>query len=273
MNIDPRRLRFSILTLAAIVLHIPEPLVGAEIPEPGFLMFGTISYSGVGLAPTNVEWQISSSSSSLAVNSTLVVVNGQTFYVATVPFESRLIGGVSIGSPTPNTLPLDAVPTTYARLPTVNGASSAIIYASSGVSNTFTFGPADRGRVERVDLSVSAPSTFAQWLAQYGLPVNSDPNSDPTHKGMTLLQQYLAGLNPNDPASTFKFLGIQPSRQGLQIQWSSADGEVYALEQATTLAGPFSLIQSNIVATPGTNTFVIPAAPTGSALFLRILIQ
>jgi hypothetical protein len=244
------------------------------LPEPGFIMYGAVTNGdALPLISGTVAWQISSSASAISVAPASVNINGLTFYIATVPFETRSVNGVAIGDPTPNTLPLNPTPTTFARLATVNGTNATVSYASSGTINSFIFGPADRGRIERVDLSVSPPLTFAQWLAEYGLAANSNPNSDPTHKGMTLMQQYIAGLNPNDPNSIFAFVGIQPTLQGVQVQWSSASNEVYSLQQGTSLEGVYGTIQSNIVATPGTNTFLIPTPTNGASIFLRILVN
>ena len=63
----------------------------------------------------------------------------------------------------------------------MNSTNAVIVYASSGSTNAFTFGPADRGRVKRVDLALSPPPTFAQRLVSYGLSADSVPNSDPTN--------------------------------------------------------------------------------------------
>lgn len=173
-----------VLVLATIDIR------AATIPEPGFIMYGAVSnFAEASITSGAVVWHVSSSSSAVSVNPAMINVNGQPFYFATVPFETRSVGGVKIGAPTPNTLPLASTPTTFARLATVNGTNATIVYASSGSTDTFTFGPADRRRIEQVDLAVSPPLTFAQ----YGLPADSNPNSDPTHKGMTLMQQYLAG--------------------------------------------------------------------------------
>jgi hypothetical protein len=207
------------------------------------------------------------------VTSATLNVNGQAFYIATVSFETRSIGGNSIGSAMPNTLPLSLTPTTYARQATVNGTNATIVYSSSGSSNTFTFGPADRGRIDRVDLAVSPPQTFAQWLAQYGLSANSDPNSDPAHKGMTLMQQYIAGLNPNDANSLFKFVSILPIQPGVQVLWSSVAGKLYTLQQGASVNGPFTPLQTNIVATPGTNSFLVPMPTNNATLFLRVFVE
>jgi|GEM_PF-1974143 len=245
-------------------------LIGSEastIPEPGLIIYGSVFDSG------SVIWQISSTTASVSLNSATININGLNFYVATVPFETRSIGGVPIGPATPNTLPLNSTPTTYARLATVNGTNATIVYDSAGSTNTFTFGPADRGLIERVDLAVSPPPTFAQWLAQYGLPANSDPNSDPMHKGMTLMQQFIAGLNPNDPNSVFKFLGIQSTAQGVQILWSSIAGKSYTILQGISLNGPFAPVQTSVVATPGTNVFTIPMPTNNTKLFLRLIVN
>ena len=233
-------------------------------------MYGAIADAS---STTNVTWQISSTSTSASIGASLININGQNLYLATIPFETRSLGGLSLGAPTPNILALNPTPTTYARQARLNGTNAVIVYASSGSTNSFTFGPGDRGRVERVDLALSPSPTFAQWLAQYGLPSNSSPNSDPTHKGLTLMQQYLAGLNPNDLNSTFKSIGIQPGPQGVQIQWTSAAGETYGLLQGTSLTGPFTVVQSNIVATPGTNAFIISMPTNSTSLFLRVVVQ
>jgi hypothetical protein len=260
--------------LAIVILSTMAFSVRANsISEPGFIMYGAISTANGGMLQTKFNWQISSGSLTVSVNPVTINVNGQNFYIATVPFETRSIGGSSVGAATPNTLALNSMPTTYARLATVNGTNAAIVYASSGSTNIFTFGPADRGRIERVDLSVSSPLTFAQWLVQYGLPANSNPNSDPTRKGMTLMQQFIAGLNPNDPNSLFQFVGIQPVADGVQVQWSSVADITYTLQQGISLDGPFTVLQSNIIGTPATNTFSIPTPTNGSTLFLRVLIN
>jgi hypothetical protein len=209
----------------------------------------------------------------VSVNAATINCNGQLFYIATIPFETRSVSGSSVETATPNTLPLNAEVTTYARLATVNGTNATIVYARSGAINTFTFGPDDRGRTERVDLSVPLPLTFAQWLSEYGLAPNSNPNSDPTHKGMTLMQQFIAGLNPNDPNSLFQFIGIQPVPQGVQVLWSSEPGKLYSLQQGVTANGPFTLLQTNIVATPGTNSFSVPMPTNSATLFFRVVVE
>jgi hypothetical protein len=161
----------------------------------------------------------------------LVSVNGQVFYLLRVPFETRSIPGTPSFAATPNTLELMATAATYTRAAKVNGTNATL----QG-SATFTFGLADRGRIDRVDLTVApGRGTFLQWLAQYGLPADTDPNADPLNKGMTYFQQYIAGTNPLDPNSVFKLINIQPGLSGgITLQWSSVIGQTYTIFRSST---------------------------------------
>src|SRR6266478_7676968 len=125
-NTGMHTLSICCFTLTAAIL--PLSVMANSIPEPGLEMYGIVSGT---TDLSNVTWQMSSTSSGLSIASTLINVNGQNFYLATIPFETRSIGGMSLGAPTPNTLALNSVPTTYARLATVNGTNATIIYASS----------------------------------------------------------------------------------------------------------------------------------------------
>jgi hypothetical protein len=187
----------------------------------------------------------------VSVTTPLTDITGQYSYALRVPFASVLGSGTL---PT-NTLQLNSTATSYVRTNaflTVNGTNYPASLSAPALG-TFTFGPGDRGREDRVDLSVSAPATFAEWLVEFGLPASSGPNSDPTMKGMTLMEQYIAGLNPNDPKSFLQFVHIQPDEQGIELFWSSVAGRLYTLEQGSAVNGPFTFLQTNILATPGTN--------------------
>src|SRR5262249_13629773 len=116
--------------------------------------------------------------------------------------------------------------------------------------DTYSFGPADRGRIDRVDL-VATPGvreSFAQWLARYHLPANSNPNSDPLRKGLTLQQQYISCADPTRKDSLFAFIGIQPAQVGITVTWSSALGRMYSVERKTNITDSFRVFQSTILA-------------------------
>ena len=78
------------------------------IPEPGLLMYGAVAntngnipYIGSGIA-----WTVSAGANSVTIPATVVGVNGQVFYIARMPFETRSIPGGPTFAPTPNTLEL-----------------------------------------------------------------------------------------------------------------------------------------------------------------------
>ena len=80
------------------------------------------------------------------------------------------------------------------------------------------------------------------------------PSSTIGANGMTLLQSYLAGVNPNDPTSAFTIQNISVTPGGVvTIQWSSAqDGttptrnyDVHTTTNYFTGTG-WSLLASNI---------------------------
>lgn len=104
-------------------------------------------------ADSLVNWTVVGGGSSASVSSTIASVNGQFFYVARIPFETRFAGNLTF-SPTTNTLPLTASPTAFTRSAKVDGAAATFVPPAS---TNFPFSKADRGRIERVDLFVSLP--------------------------------------------------------------------------------------------------------------------
>lgn len=103
----------------------------------------------------------------MTVQATVVVVNGQFFYVARLPFETRSAGPTNLGQ-TPNVLGLTQTPTAYARAVRVNGMNATIVSSSHGTLAPFTFSASDRGTAEQVDLQVSLPGQPAPDTDQAG---------------------------------------------------------------------------------------------------------
>ena len=192
-----------------------QPTLG--IPEPGLFMYGSITNGagGLPLPPTSVTWQISGGSDLVTVTSTFVVVNGQSFHVARVPFETRSAGSTSFGH-RPNVLGLTKTPITFGRAVRVNSTNATIVSSSRGAFATFTFSAADRGLAERVDLQINLPG---------------QPASDTDGDGMPDWAEVIAGTNPSDPASVFKAsTDVQPAVGGsLIIRWSSVAGKMYSV--------------------------------------------
>src|SRR5205814_3337654 len=118
-------------------------------------------------------------------------------------------------------------------------------YAQPALTNTAFFSN-DRGRIERVDLTVSSPIVIdplnglpVDWELSYFGRTGIDPFADPDRDGMNNLAEYRAGTDPNDAASELRFTEILPVQNGIRLKWLSADYKLYALQRASTLSSGF----------------------------------
>jgi hypothetical protein len=104
---------------------------------------------------------------------------------------------------------------------------------------------------------------------------NVDANADPDGDGMTNLQEFRAGTDPTDPNSVFAFVDCQPhAGGGFLVQWNSAEGRSYTLLRTShILSSNFSLIRSNIAATPPHNSFVDTNAVPPGPYFYRLKLE
>jgi hypothetical protein len=245
-----------LLGLLAEVSCQAQPTLG--IPEPGLLMYGSVTNAagGLPLPPTAITWQISSGSDLATVPGTIVVVNGQCFHVARVPFETRSAGSMSFVR-TPNVLGLTKTASTFGRAVRVNGTNATIVSSSRAALATFTFSAADRGLAERVDLQINLPG---------------QPAPDTDGDGIPDWAEVIAGTNPADPNSVFKASAdVQPALGGgLIIRWSSVAGKTYSLHRTTDLAVPFTAVGTNVPASPPQNQFTDATATGPGPFFYRV---
>ena len=123
-----------------------QPTLG--IPEPGLLLFGSVTKiaGGLPLPNTAVTWQISGGTpaESVTVPATLVAVNGQFFHVALVPFETRTVGALNIGASS-NAFALTTNLASYTRSAWLG--TNPCTFVNPAQTN-FTFSKADRGKTE-----------------------------------------------------------------------------------------------------------------------------
>jgi hypothetical protein len=95
------------------------------------------------------------------------------------------------------------------------------------------------------------------WEERYfGGPTNANPNTVCSNGINTVLQAYIAGLNPNDPDAAFR-ASIFPGRV---LQWGAVPGRVYSIYWTTNLLSGFQCLESNIPWTRGgfTNPTAVP---------------
>ena len=253
---------FLLLGVACVALSAVMPDLRAQnppgLPEPGLVIFGPIvnRSSNLPVQPASIAWQVSGGTDSATINATLVNVNGQPFFVARVPFETRSAGGVNF-TRTPGTFELKTASTTYNRSAACDGQPATIMSSSLNTIGTFTFSAADRGVVERVVLGTDkAPIS------------NVDTDGD----GMTDQQELVAGTDPNNPNSVFKVsTDVSMNAQGgLVIKWASVAGRTYSIQRTTNLGVPFTPLAAGLPATPPLNSYTDATAKGVGVLFYRI---
>jgi hypothetical protein len=115
------------------------------------------------------------------------------------------------------------------------------------------------------------------WLQQYGLPTDgSVDNANLDGTGLSVYQDWVAGLNPTNPASVLAMLPVGTTNTpGLMVSWKSVNTRTYYLQRATDLTAQptFSAIQSNIVGQAGQTIFTDSTATNSGPYFYRVGVQ
>ena len=76
------------------------------------------------------------------------------------------------------------------------------------------------------------------WALQYFGTININPNADPDHDGMSNLEEYLAGTNPNIPDDVFSITNITygtVTPNHTTLEWTSKPSRAYAVQYRATL--------------------------------------
>jgi hypothetical protein len=101
----------------------------------------------------------------------------------------------------------------------------------------------------------------------------SAANADPDGDGASNWEEFIAGTNPMDAASVFKFLpGVAPAGGSFTLQWPSVVNKVYTVQSAPSPAGPWTTVAGNLIGNSQTLQWTDTNAST-QARFYRALVQ
>jgi len=90
---------------------------------------------------------------------------------------------------------------------------------------------------------ITVLTAFQAWQIQYFGSINNpaaDPNADPDGDGLSNMQEYLAGTDPTNSASSLRITGVVQTNSDVVISWMSGAGKTNALQEtAGTIDGGY----------------------------------
>jgi hypothetical protein len=290
----PAALVVALACWAAPAASLHAQSVPPGVPEPGLVIWGSVvnqTNPAQAIAITSASWTVTDGTKTAVFSGSsepptrIVNLNGQSYYILQVPFDTRQIGTVTLADPATvgtDSFPLrSATPPTYTLLPAINGAI-ATVRSVDGAPASGTnvpvagFTSALRGRVIRVDLGIiPVPDDYDAWaVANFGsasLP-QAARTADPDGDGMNNAAEHAAGTNPNDPSSALKILAltVQSSPLRAVLGWQSASNHSYVVETATDPLGPWSPLGSAIPSAGAATQATLDLAGVGPKRFYRI---
>jgi len=112
-----------------------------------------------------------------------------------------------------------------------------------------------------------------EWENQYfGGSTNAHPHALAANGVNTVLEAYVAGLNPTNSE---KFLSsvLCPPASGRILQWNAASGRVYSVYWATNLLGGFQPLETNILWPQNSWTDTLHSAEDGGFYKIKVQMQ
>jgi hypothetical protein len=253
------------------------------IPEPDLIWYGrALNTSGgtpVRLTQGQLVWRIEAlaGGQAVVVSTDLTNIIDQFSYVVRVPCETPVPGT----TPNAATLNHTSPPTSYRRLSvTLDGQPLFFI----GGATEFTLNPADRGKVERIDLQANlAPDDTDgdgmpnDWeLQHFGSATGGDPNGDEDGDGLRNVDEYRAGTDPGDARSVLEIVEVTTDAGGVLVRWSSQAGQRYRVRRAQSLLtrlADYIVVQAAIAASPPINEFIDTSVGSGEQFFYLIELE
>jgi hypothetical protein len=247
------------------------------IPEPSLVMYGRVlnitsnANLRLGYGTLACTFQPLGGGSPVTASTLLTNINNQFSYILRIPCETQ-VAGFPLST---NAIELTPAGILFDRSQ-IRWNSNLLSFAQPSLTNT-TFFSSDRGRIERVDLTVSTPLVIdpvnsfpVDWELSYFGHTGVDPLDDPDGDGMNNFAEYLAGTDPGDASSVLRFTEIQRLQSGVRLKWLSVDNKAYALQRSSNLASGFADVAAGIAGTPPLNSFLDVSATGPGPFFYRV---
>ncbi len=136
--------------------------------------------------------------------------------------------------------------TTLTNLPAGTHTLAAVLTDTNAVEHAL--GPSFTLEVSANENDTDNDGLPNEWETLYfGGITNANPAAMASNGVNTVLEAYIAGLNPTNLASWFKITSFDPVTGGFVLRWSAVTGRVYSVSWQTNLQNGFQPLATNIV--------------------------
>jgi hypothetical protein len=161
--------------------------------------------------------------------------------------------------------------------PCINSGDNVVVTSSTDFAGNprIVGGTVDIGAYE---YQTPASIISYAWLQRYGLPTDGSADFvDLDGTGLNVDQDWIAGLNPTNPASVLALLPPAPANNtnGVTVTWQSVQGINYFIQRSSNLTAQpaFTTIQTNLVGNLGSTSYTDTNAVGAGPYFYRVGVQ